>query len=967
MGAICIVPNCSNNATKTGVKDIKNKGVNWDADKVSYHSFPKDEVLRAKWIAAIGKKPKINTHKVCSLHFEPDVFIHTGRGSNLYEGSVPTLLLGRVATSDPLVVAGESSLNVNVFPSSSKKNVVKLAARPRRNPDGSIPRIVVKKVVDNRGNPFTPTPLKRPRPPSPPPPPPLRQPPEPRPPPPQPLSSKEPEQPIFYIETPTKKHQKIKMDGVGEVPSTSQDAIIVPGGHLQQILVTAPAPNPQVIRSIPQQAVPAAIPQQVLQHVAGATPQQTAGSVPQQILAAGTNGQVTSFGTVPQQFMAVATVPQPIRTQPATAAVNGTVPNPPAALSSFLSTLQPIAQVPQPVVNPGPKSQVNSAVISAKSAAVALLQPDSNPQPANSVLTVQPPDLTVVSSETVVTANEEKTVLKFRECYEKVVRDLVKISLLSPDLAEILASTCKGIIDLQDGIHLSKEMRNFAAALMTLSVDGYEDIRQNHATSLPEPAVARSMIGSDGGNPGLFNESFRTLNQMSKMAAKLNQVAVVNLVVEEMTFRRQMNTPINRCTGPAEEGYVDFGFDVPDRRQKLACNALSLMAVCLNGNWKLPLGYFMTNGLHGREIASLVRLTIAKLSDNGVKTIGVSCSGDLDSVMRSHIDTSPRSVGTLFKVGSDKEVICLVPDLEVALKRVQSSLKSLGTIVGSDGKDVKWNYFQELLDLRSSIVESDDRGGHDLKILTFKMRWQCLVVDQDQLITKGVADLIDFCRETLGLPQFRGSQATSLFVRAYAKISDAFHSRNLLARGTSFAPLDRQFKATEMDWLYTYISELRDVRGKKVTSSVHQEGHLSFMRAVQCLKFLHKTLILDGGMGKLMTSKISASHLTLLHTSIRLNCHGKNAYVRAGDVIGAYKKIVSYLNNSFLSQDESQTVSVPTYHKDFFFDRMIIETDDLESLRSDFVGRNRFQQKACRFTGFQQDGYDRFFGGGKAK
>ena len=61
----CCVPFC----TLKGYRDA-------NGEKISYFNFPKNNMLRAKWIHAIrreeGKNFKINAvTKVCSRHFKP--------------------------------------------------------------------------------------------------------------------------------------------------------------------------------------------------------------------------------------------------------------------------------------------------------------------------------------------------------------------------------------------------------------------------------------------------------------------------------------------------------------------------------------------------------------------------------------------------------------------------------------------------------------------------------------------------------------------------------------------------------------------------------------------------------------------------------------------------------------------------------------------------------------------------------
>lgn len=52
-------------------------------------------------------------------------------------------------------------------------------------------------------------------------------------------------------------------------------------------------------------------------------------------------------------------------------------------------------------------------------------------------------------------------------------------------------------------------------------------------------------------------------------------------------------------------GFVNFGNNI--HNDQLAKNALIFMLTCANGSWKMPLGYFLINGISAEKKASLVR------------------------------------------------------------------------------------------------------------------------------------------------------------------------------------------------------------------------------------------------------------------------------------------------------------------------------------------------------------------------
>ena len=61
--------------------------------------------------------------------------------------------------------------------------------------------------------------------------------------------------------------------------------------------------------------------------------------------------------------------------------------------------------------------------------------------------------------------------------------------------------------------------------------------------------------------------------------------------------------------------------------QQPATDALVMMLNCVNGGFKVPLGYFFIKSLTGNQRASLVRLCLEKLDAIGAKTISLVCDG----------------------------------------------------------------------------------------------------------------------------------------------------------------------------------------------------------------------------------------------------------------------------------------------------------------------------------------------------
>ncbi|GFN91158.1 THAP domain-containing protein 9 [Plakobranchus ocellatus] len=74
-------------------------------------------------------------------------------------------------------------------------------------------------------------------------------------------------------------------------------------------------------------------------------------------------------------------------------------------------------------------------------------------------------------------------------------------------------------------------------------------------------------------------------------------------------------------------GFVDIGSGVTNDGAPAATQALVFMVVCVNGSWKVPIGFFFIHGMTGKEKANLVRECLHQLGQIGIKVISLTCDG----------------------------------------------------------------------------------------------------------------------------------------------------------------------------------------------------------------------------------------------------------------------------------------------------------------------------------------------------
>jgi len=97
---------------------------------------------------------------------------------------------------------------------------------------------------------------------------------------------------------------------------------------------------------------------------------------------------------------------------------------------------------------------------------------------------------------------------------------------------------------------------------------------------------------------------------------------VCSLMMDEVAIRQQL-----QWTGKDFRGYIDMGTGLDDDSLPLAKEALTFMVVAVNDSFKLPVGYFLIDGLSGKERANLVCQCLERLQQCGITVVSLTFDG----------------------------------------------------------------------------------------------------------------------------------------------------------------------------------------------------------------------------------------------------------------------------------------------------------------------------------------------------
>lgn len=496
----------------------------------------------------------------------------------------------------------------------------------------------------------------------------------------------------------------------------------------------------------------------------------------------------------------------------------------------------------------------------------------------------------------------KRRLLKRAADLNTIIADMRKNDILSTESAAVLQNSAGGIDDLlkrRDAklsgkayqVTYSPELRSFALTLHFYSPHAYRYVRKMFDTCLPHPRTIEKWFQTIDGRPGFTTEAFDALKARS--SAVSGKRIICSLMMDEVAIRQQLE-----WDGSRYQGYIDMGTNLDSDSMPLAKEALTFMVVAVNDTFKLPVGYFLIDGLGGLERASLVNQCLSRLHDVGVTVVSLTFDGaaanlSMIKTLGCNLDVFSDEFKTSFKHPNTSDGVFVFLDPCHMLKLIRNTLGDKKSVVDGDGNFIKWDYIDNLHKLQ------DNEGLHlgnrlrSAHILWHKNKMNVRLAAQ--LLSESVAASLQFCVSE-GLPDFEGCEPTIKFIRIFNRLFDLLTSRNLASKGYK-----RPMQANNIDDMRTflyeakaYIMSLKESKnGRSIIDSNRKVGFLGFCVCIHSVIELYDFLTTSSqfGLKFLCTFKLSQDHLELFFSKIR-RLGGCNNNPSARQFISAYRKLV---------------------------------------------------------------------------
>lgn len=201
----------------------------------------------------------------------------------------------------------------------------------------------------------------------------------------------------------------------------------------------------------------------------------------------------------------------------------------------------------------------------------------------------------------------------------------------------------------------------------------------------------------------------------------------------------------------------------------------------MNCAWKIPLGYFLINGITAEQKSNLIYQSLHLLNESGVKVLAITFDGaasNLSAATKLGCNLNPNMLQPWFINPASNENIFIYPDPYHMIKLVRNAFGYLKAFKhAGDSEYIRWEYIESLNNLQEwegLHLANKLRKAH-LEYYKQKMKVRLAT----QLLSRSVSDSLEVCKNDLKLVQFRHCGSTINFIRIFNDLFDILNSKNI--------------------------------------------------------------------------------------------------------------------------------------------------------------------------------------------
>lgn len=433
----------------------------------------------------------------------------------------------------------------------------------------------------------------------------------------------------------------------------------------------------------------------------------------------------------------------------------------------------------------------------------------------------------------------------------------------------------------------SPALRVFASTLHFYSPKAYAYVRNKFQTALPHVRTIRKWYQSVNAEPGFTQES---LQAIKLKVANTKYKLLCNLVIDEMAIKKRVE-----WDGQQMHGYVSIigsaqqGDCLPEAKEVLV-----FLITAINGAWKIPVGYFLVNGVTGEQRAHLVTHCLELLHETGIQVTSMTfdgCPGNITMAKNLGCSFEIENLKTHFDHPVTRMPIHIFLDPCHMLKLLRNAFEAYGSFVDASNEPIKWSHLKalhEVQDKEKLHLANKLRKNH-IYYKNQKMKVRLA----SQLFSNSVADALQFCGE-LQIADFKDVAGTIGFLRTLNDLFDILNSRHMaqLHYKKPINPGNKNKVFELLEKTKFYLANIKLSDGTKAIHSPRKTGFIGFSVCIESLKALYKQFVEEEQKLKYLPAyKISQDHLELMFGHIRAH-GGCNTNPTARQFQAIFKKLL---------------------------------------------------------------------------
>lgn len=371
------------------------------------------------------------------------------------------------------------------------------------------------------------------------------------------------------------------------------------------------------------------------------------------------------------------------------------------------------------------------------------------------------------------------------------------------------------------------------------------------------------------------------------------------LTIDEMEIKKHLD--IDRKSGKPV-GFVDIGCgSLSDDSQPQATKVLMLVAVGVNGHWKLPLGYWLTDGATAELQQSILTTALRMLYDVGNVAVAVTADGAPCNIkafesLGAHLK-GDNIVSYFLHPCDDSIKVAVFLDACHMIKLVRNLLAEYKVLKIPTHGLVMWKHIEELHNLQEAegMSLANRLSKTHLQYQTQKMKVKLAA----QLLSSSVANALCYLRWK-NYATFTDAEPTEYFISCIDRLFDILNSRSIMATGYK-KPFSQATAFRVVKFLQdmkVMLSSLEDSSGKKVVLTQRRTCIIGLIADIDSVLLLYEQLVLNGcnnvKLTYMLTYKFSQDHVELLFGLVRRR-GGNNNNPTALQFHCTYRAILSHI------------------------------------------------------------------------